>query len=96
MYTASFQVIPIFCEGEELSELIDKVVEVIKESKLRYEVNAHSTVVEGEKEELLKLLERIIDTCESNSRRCVVSFQIDIKSGGVRIDEKTAKYKMGS
>jgi len=93
-YTASFQVIPI--QTKNLTEVIDNVVDVIKSSGLKYEVNAHSTIVEGEKDALLRLLERIIKECESISERCVVSFQMDLKKGGVSIDDKVSKYRMGS
>ena len=93
-YTASFQVIPI--QVKDLAEIINRAVGVIKSSGLKYEVNAHSTIVEGEKEDILKLLRRIIDECESISERCVVSFQIDLKRGGVSIDDKVSRYRMGS
>jgi len=95
MYTVSLQVIPIIKGEKELAGIIDAVVEVIKASGLKYEVNAHSTVVEGEKEDLLKLLQDVINTCERLSKRTVITFQIDLKPGGVSIDEKTKKYRMG-
>ena len=93
-YTASFQVIPI--QTKNLTEIIDNVVDIIKSSGLKYEVNAHSTIVEGEKDALLKLLEGVIKECEKISERCVVSFQMDLKKGGVSIDDKVFKYRMGS
>ena len=94
MYTASFQVIPI--KVENLEEIIDRVIEIIRNSKLRYEVNAHSTIVEGELEDLLNLQHKIIRACKKISERCVFTFQIDIKRGGVRMDDKIRKYRMES
>ncbi|MCD6449860.1 MAG: thiamine-binding protein [Thermotogaceae bacterium] len=93
-YTASFQVVPI--QAKNLTEVIDRIVEVINSSGLNYEVNAHSTIVEGEKSDLLNLLEKVVEECEKISERCVVSFQIDLKKGGVSIDDKVSRYRMGS
>ncbi len=92
MYTASFQIVPI--KIENLEYIIDEVIEIIKSSGLKYEVNAHSTVVEGDLEELLELQSEIIKECEKVSERCVFTFQIDIKRGGVKMDEKVRKYRM--
>lgn len=94
MYTASFQVIPI--KTENLEAIIDEVVETIRKSGLKYEVNAHSTIVEGNVDDLLKLQSEIIRLCEKISERCVFTFQIDVKRGGVRMDDKVRKYRMES
>ncbi len=94
LYTASFQVVPI--KASNLTEVMDKVIDVIENSGLRYEVNAHSTVVEGEVNELLKIQKEVIEICEGLCERCVFTFQIDIKRGGVSIDEKVRRYRMGS
>ncbi len=37
-------------------------------------------------------MEKCLEICE----RCVFTFQIDLKRGGVSIDEKVGKYRMGS
>ncbi len=94
MYTASFQVIPI--KTKDLESTIDRVIRLIRNSGLKYEVNAHSTVVEGELEDLLNLQFEIIKVCENMCERCVFTFQIDIKRGGVKIDDKVRKYRMES
>ena len=94
MYTASFQVVPI--KVENLEKIIDSVIGIIKKSGLNYEVNAHSTIVEGEIKELLDLQRKIMEKCLEICERCVFTFQIDLKRGGVSIDEKVGKYRMGS
>ena len=94
MYTASFQVVPI--KVENLEKIIDSVIEVIKKSGLKYEVNAHSTIVEGDMDKLLDLQKKVMEKCLDICERCVFTFQIDLKRGGVSIDEKVGKYRMGS
>ena len=92
VFTAIYQVVPIKFEGS-LKDLIDGVVEVVKSSGLRYEVNAHSTVVEGSLDELMELLKRITEFCQKMSERCVVSFQVDLKRGGVTMGDKVKGYR---
>ncbi len=93
MYTASVQVVPI--KVEDLTKVIDEVVDVIKKSGLKYEVNAHSTVVEGELGDIIKLAQEISKRCLEVCERCVFTLQIDLKRGGVRIDEKVGRYRVG-
>jgi len=55
-------------------------------------VNAHSTIVEGDFEELLELAKKVKEKIGDICERFVLNIQFDISKRGVTIDEKTEKY----
>lgn len=88
--TMSIQVIPT--KGR-VHEIVDKAIEVIDSSGMKYEVNAHSTIVEGDFKELMKLIEDLKEKIEKVCERFVLNVQFDVSRKGVTIDEKTKKYR---
>ncbi|MCX8058671.1 MAG: thiamine-binding protein [Spirochaetes bacterium] len=54
MAVCDITVIPAKYDGNSY-ELVDKIIDIIKDSNLKYKVGAMSTVVEGDSEELFKL-----------------------------------------
>ncbi len=90
--TASVQVLPLKAEMD-VGQVVDKVIDVLRHSGLRYEVNAHSTVIEADFEDVIRVFENIKRVCENLCERCVISLQVDIKKGGVGIDEKVSRYR---
>ena len=57
MAVADIAVIP---EGvKDVYDAVDRAIEIIKNSGLRYEVDAMSTAVEGELDEILNLVKKI-------------------------------------
>lgn len=89
----SLQVIPNV-DDHRLYEVVDKVIEYIKSTGVKYEVGAMETTMEGELEELLKIVKNAQDICLNNGALRVISMvKIDYKKNGVTIDEKVKKYR---
>lgn len=89
----SLQVLPSVPD-ERLYEVVDKVIELIKISGVKYVVGPMETTMEGELSQLFKIVEKAQKLCfESGAARVVSIVKIDSKVGGVTIDEKTQKYR---
>lgn len=89
----SLQVIPNV-DDYRLYDVVDKVIEYIKSTGVKYEVGAMETTMEGELEELLKIVKNAQDICLNNGALRVISMvKIDYKKNGVTIDEKVKKYR---
>jgi len=88
----SLQVIPIVSE-EKLYGIVDKVIEMIKKSGVKYVVGPMETTMEGELDILLKIVKKAQEICISNGASRVASVvKIDYKNEDITIDEKTKKY----
>ena len=89
----SLQVIPSVPE-EEIYPVVDKVIEYIKSTGVKYEVGPMETTMEGDLEQLLKI---VLDVqaicCKAGADRVVSIVKIDYKPDGVTIDEKVYKYR---
>ncbi|MCD6545981.1 MAG: thiamine-binding protein [Thermotogae bacterium] len=90
--TMSIQLIPIVSVEKKLHEIVDEAIKVINTSGLKFKVNAHSTIVEGDFEELLELAKKVKEKIGDICERFVLNIQFDISKRGVTIDEKTEKY----
>jgi len=91
MIIADIAVMPMlpFVSEKEMYSVVDKVIDTIKKSGLKYEVGAMSTTVEGEFDEVFEL----IKVChklpfELGTQRVITVTRIDEKVGGLTIDEK--------
>ena len=88
----SLQVLPSVPE-EHLYQVVDKVIELIQQSGVKYVVGPMETTMEGELNQLLEIVEKAQEVCFENGAARVVSVvKIDCKAGGVTIDEKIHKY----
>ncbi|HHW39633.1 MAG TPA: MTH1187 family thiamine-binding protein [Syntrophomonadaceae bacterium] len=91
----SLQVIPLVSEGG-ISPLVDKVIELIRESGVKYLVGPMETTMEGDLHQLLEIVEKAQKLClEHGAKRVVSVVKIDCKPGGVTIEEKIEKYREG-
>jgi len=89
----SLQVVPNVPE-EEVYPLVDKVIDLIKQSGVKYVVGPMETTMEGELPQLLGIVERAQELCLKNGATRIVSVvKIDYKAGGVTIDEKIKSYR---
>lgn len=89
----SLQVIPCVAE-EDIYDVVDRVIEYIDSTNVRYEVGATETVMEGELDTLLDIVKNAQDICIKHGAKRVVSIvKIDYKAEGVTIDEKVSKYR---
>jgi uncharacterized protein (TIGR00106 family) len=89
----SLKVLPVV-EEERIYPVVDKVIELIKESGVKYIVGPSETTMEGELDELLEIVKKAQDVCIKEGASRVVSIvMIDYKPGGVTMDEKIYKYR---
>lgn len=92
--TISFSVVPQAKTGN-LYELVDKAIEVVEKSGVRYEVGAMETTLEGDLDELLEIIKNAQQACiDAGAVEAITSIKIHYRpSTGVTIDEKIAKYR---
>lgn len=75
--------------------LVDKAIEVIQQSGLKYEVTPFETVMEGPEDQLMKIAKDAQEAVlAAGAEEVLVYYRIQIrKEGDVTISEKTGKYK---
>ncbi|SHJ30985.1 uncharacterized protein, MTH1187 family [Clostridium cavendishii DSM 21758] len=89
----SLQVIPLV-EPEKVYPVVDKVIEYIASTGVKYEVGPMETTMEGDLKELLDIVSVAQDICvEQGAYRIASVVKIDYKPEGVTIDEKVKKYR---
>lgn len=89
----SLQVIPNVPE-KQIYPVVDKVIEMIDKSGVKYEVGPMETTMEGELDILLEIVKKAQSICVSEGANRVVSVvKIDYKEEGVTMDEKISKYR---
>ena len=89
----SLQVIPNV-EEDRIYPVVDKVIEYIAKSGVKYEVGPMETTMEGELDELMEIVKRAQEICvEEGAKRVCSMVKIDYKPEGVTIDEKIGKYR---
>lgn len=93
LVNVSLQVIPKVPD-EDTYRVVDKVIEIIQKSGVRYEVGPMETTMEGEYDQLMKIVKEAHEVCVKEGATRVISVvKIDYKPGGVTIDEKVGKYR---
>lgn len=91
--TMSLQVLPLVPE-ERVYPVVDKVIEFIKKSGVKYVVGPMETSMEGEFDQLLEIVKQAQQVCVDQGASRVISIvKIDYKPDGVSIDEKIWKYR---
>ncbi len=79
---------------EDVYGVVDRVIELIAASGLKYVVGPMGTTMEGELPELLSIVEQAQEVCVQHGASRVLSVvKIDYKPQGSTIDEKIAKYR---
>lgn len=80
--------------SEEVYPVVDKVIQLIANSGVRYEVGPMETTMEGDLEELLDIVSQAQKLCIEAGAGSVMSIvKIHYKPKGVTIDEKVGKYR---
>lgn len=93
----AIQVLPI--EGrEDKYAVIDKAINCIQQSGLKFKVCPFETVVEGKYSEVILVLEKIQQIIfEAGTEEVLINMKLHIrKDRDVFIDEKTGKYEEGT
>jgi len=89
----SLQVLPVV-EDSKIYPVVDKVIEYIHGTGVKYEVGPMETNMEGELDTLLDIVKKAQEICVQEGAERVVSIvKIDYKSEGVTINEKVHKYR---
>lgn len=75
--------------------LVDKAIEVIQKSGVKYEVTPFETVMEGPQEQLMSIALKAQEAVlEAGADEVLVYYRMQIrKEADVSMDEKTAKFK---
>jgi len=90
----SLQVLP-GVEEAYLYSVVDKVIQMIDASGVKYEVGPMETTMEGELDLLMEIVKKAQKVCTREGAKRVVSIvKIDYKEEGVTIDEKVEKYRI--
>ena len=76
MTLVEFAITPIG-KGESLSAWVARAVEVIDRSGLKYQVGPMSTCIEGEWEEIFRVLGRCLHEIEKDCNRITMSIKVD-------------------
>jgi uncharacterized protein (TIGR00106 family) len=83
-----FSIIPIG-KGSSIGDDIADVLEIVDNSKLPYKINPMGTVVEGNWDEVVRLIKKCHNTVLKNSERVLTTISIDDRKGKTnRIEEK--------
>lgn len=89
----SLQVLPKVPD-ERIYPVVDKVIELIKESGVKHVVGPMETTMEGELDTLLEIVKKAQDICiKEGATRVISVVKIDYKPEGVTMDEKIGKYR---
>ena len=89
----SLQIIPKVAE-EKVYHTVDRVIQLIIESGVKYEVGPMETTMEGELDHLLEVVKKAQEICvEEGATRVLSVVKIDYSPQGVTINEKVAKYR---
>lgn len=96
MVIADIAVMPLRPYGseEEMYKVVDACIEKIKNSSLKYQICANSTLVEGDLDEVFSLCKDVHSLpFELGCERVITIFRVDQKKGGITIDEKLKNHK---
>jgi len=90
---ASIQVVPL-TEIENAIPLIDKAIAIIQQSNINYTVGAFETTLEGEYEDVQKLIKQVEDLCYSQKEiQFLVYKKLHVCGGNdILISGKTSKF----
>lgn len=85
---AEFSIIPIGA-GSSIGDQLAGVLKIVDASGLPYKINPMGTVVEGEWDEVMKLVKKCHDIVMKSGERAITSISIDDRKGKPnRIEEK--------
>lgn len=89
----SFQVLPQVPDGNSYA-VVDRAIEVVQHSGVKYEVGPMETTMEGELDELLDIVKNAQQACiDAGAKRVMTIVKIDYAPQGVTMEEKVGKYR---
>lgn len=90
---ASLQILPS-SKQEHPYDIVDKAIEVIKNSGLKYKVCPFETVLEGSYDDIMATIKKVYEVCLQSNIESIFSYiKIQIqKDNNVSIEDKIGKY----
>ena len=75
-------------------DIVDKAIEIIRLSGIKYRVCPFETVMEGDYDKIMDIIRKVHTIClESGADRCLSFIRIQIdKEKDITIEDKTRKY----
>lgn len=90
----SVQIIPKTKDNESVIPYVDKAIEVIAQSGVKYEVHPLETTMEGELGELLNIIKAMNEKMiEIGSDNVITQVKILYIPSGIAMDQLTEKYR---
>ncbi len=91
---ASLQIIPVV-QDKHPYEWVDEAIEIIRQSSIKYEVGAFSTTLEGNYDEVMKVIHDVNEyLLAKGCPEWISNIQLQVRSkGDITGDEKISKYK---
>ncbi|MET3211233.1 UNVERIFIED_CONTAM: uncharacterized protein (TIGR00106 family) [Paenibacillus sp. PvR008] len=90
----SIQVIPKTPNNEDSYAYVDKAIEVIQRSGVKHQVNPLDTTMEGELDELLKVVKEMHEALtEAGSPSVISQIKIAHNPQGISMNKLTEKYR---
>lgn len=90
----SIQIIPKTKNGEDVIPYVDEAIRVIDESGVKYEVHPLETTMEGELEQLLRIIAEMNEKMiEKGSRNVISQVKILYQPSGIEMTDLTEKYR---
>ncbi len=84
----AFSIVPVG-SGSSLGERLAEVLRIVDESGLPYKINPMGTVVEGEWDDLFRLVKKCHETLMNKEERVLTTITVDDRKGKTnRLDEK--------
>ena len=85
---AAFSILPVGA-GSSLGDQLAEILKIVDESGLAYKINPMATVIEGEWDDVMKLVKKCHKTVMKNGERAITTIAIDDRKGKPnRIEEK--------
>lgn len=90
----SIQILPKTKNNEEVIPYVDRAIEVIAQSNVKFLVGPLETTMEGELNELLAVIERMNEAMlEMGSPSVISQVKIYFNPSGASMDKLTEKYR---
>jgi uncharacterized protein (TIGR00106 family) len=77
---AEFSIVPVGV-GSSIGDQLAEVLRIVDESGLPYKINPMGTVIEGEWDEVMRLIKKCHKTVMKNGERAVTTISIDDRKG---------------
>ena len=92
MAVVEVSIVPIGTRKTSLSPYVAKVVGVLKESPLQYELTAMGTIISGDLDEILRVIRKMHESCfDAEVTRVLTQIKIDDRRDRVGTSEQKVR-----